>query len=307
MKAIEFRSVTKQFDKVRAVNELSFSLEHGSVYGLLGQNGAGKTTTLRMLMGLCRPTSGEIYVYGEKCDFDRRGAKSNIGFLPDVPEFYSYMTAKDYLTLCGQLSGTPQSMLGDAIKNSLARTGLTGVKKRIGGYSRGMKQRLGIAQALLNSPRILVLDEPTSALDPVGRHEVMEIIQSLRGEHTVLFSTHILPDIDRVCDSIGILNNGKLVLEGGIETIKQKYVNQGVTLQVRVAPERFGELTAQVKALNGVSSVQSARAGELTVATASPDVFSVELSALLSRMEIPLERYAPVELQLENVFMEVLR
>ena len=303
MTAIEFRNVSKQYKSTLAVDSLNLSVEHGSIFGLIGRNGAGKTTSLRMMMGLSRPTSGEIYVYGEKSE----KVSNSIGYLPDVPEFYNYLNAYEYLELCGNICGLPSAKMKASINAALEKTGMLGVRKRIGGYSRGMKQRLGIAQALLNNPKLIVLDEPTSALDPLGRRDVIDIIKSLRGEHTVLFSTHILPDVDRVCNSIAVMEKGQLIIEGTIDQIKQKYVSQGVVLQVGGSSEDCSALSNRLSQLECVVNITLTHENELTVQTLRAEEFSVQLAAVLSEMSIPLERYYPIELELESVFMEVLK
>ena len=221
--ALKLVNLTKKFPNgVTAVDNVSLTVPHGSVYGFLGRNGAGKTTTLKMITGLSNPTSGEIYIYGNKVEFGKPLSYKNIGFLPDVPEFYSYMTAREYLFLCGRLHKMKDNEIKNRINDifNLINFDRTRLRSKISTYSRGMKQKLGIAVALLHSPDLILLDEPTSALDPIGRKETMNIINLLKGKYTILFSSHILSDVERVCDRVAVIEKGSLVLEGGIKEIK---------------------------------------------------------------------------------------
>ena len=212
--AVVVSGLTKTFGASRALDGVDLAVPEGAVFGFLGPNGAGKTTTLRILAGLARPTSGSASVFGHDVTRDADSVHALIGYLPDVPGFYKWMTATEYLELSGRLFGLEPAVLEQRSHALLDLAGLTGVTTRIGGYSRGMKQRLGVAQALINAPRLLLLDEPTSALDPIGRREVLEMIASLAGRTTVFFSTHILADVERVCSDVAILARGRVVAAG---------------------------------------------------------------------------------------------
>lgn len=214
MDILQISHVSKAFGKNQVLKNLTFSVPEHSVFGFIGQNGAGKTTTMKMILGLLRADQGEILVNGEKVVYGRGDTCRHIGCLPDVPEFYSFMTPAEYLDLCGQVTGMGRQEIRKRSGELLCQVGLEGVNRRIGGFSRGMKQRLGIAQALMNSPRLLICDEPTSALDPVGRKEILEILQSVREHTTVLFSTHILSDVERICDRIGFLHGARWFWRG---------------------------------------------------------------------------------------------
>lgn len=224
MFAVETSGLTKRYGNLAAVDDLALTVPEGSAFGFLGPNGAGKTTTVRMLMGLAKPTSGTARVLGNDVA-SSNVAQRNVGFLPDVPAFYGWMRAAEYLVFCGRLHAIDADQLGKRVDELLEFVGLAGVKTRIGGFSRGMKQRLGLAQALINQPKLVILDEPTSALDPIGRREVLEAIRSLRdtSKATVLFSTHILADVERVCDRVAILDRGRLVTEEPIRELKARY------------------------------------------------------------------------------------
>lgn len=229
--------VTKQFGTKTVIDDISFSLEEGKIFGLLGQNGAGKTTFMKMILGLLPSTSGSIYVLNEKVIYGDTPTNRYVGYLPDVPSFYSYMTASEFLMLCAEITGLSKKEARNRTERFLHLVGLENNKKRIGEFSRGMKQRLGIAQALIHKPRLLICDEPTSALDPVGRQDIMHILKSVKNETTVLLSTHILNDAEQICDDIAILHNGKFVLEGTTKEILQSYHKQMIEVGFRTSKE----------------------------------------------------------------------
>ena len=211
MAMLEVKDLNVYYGAIHAIKNISFEVNEGEIITLIGANGAGKTTTMKLIAGFLRPDDGTITVCGKPVRFGSSPKSLSVGYLPDVPEFYPYMTPKEYLCLCGQLSSLTRPEIEAQTAELLALVGLDGVNRRIRGFSRGMKQRLGIAQALLGKPRLLLCDEPTSALDPSGRREVLEILKSISKDTTVLFSTHILSDVERICDQIGILDGGRLV------------------------------------------------------------------------------------------------
>lgn len=216
--AAEFRDVTKTYGEVRALAGLSLDVAPGTVTGLLGPNGAGKTTAIRLLLGLARPTSGTVRALGTEVT---TGAHPEIGYLPDVPGFPAHMTAAEWMDLTARLYRLPCGTAAHRSAALLEIAGLAGVMQRIGAYSRGMRQRLGIAQALLPAPRLLVLDEPTSALDPLGRKDVLEMIASLRGRTTVLLSSHLLDDVERVCDHVAVMDKGRALTAGTVDELRE--------------------------------------------------------------------------------------
>lgn len=223
MNILEVNQVSKNFGAKKVLRQLDLSVPAGSIYGFVGENGAGKTTTMKLILGLEDTDAGEIFVKGEKVSFGNTPTNRITGYLPDVPAFYGYMRGEEYLKFCGEITGIELRKLKGRIGEMLELVGLAGEKKKIKGYSRGMKQRLGIAQALLNEPELLICDEPTSALDPSGRNEFLKLLASLRGKVTVIFSTHILNDVERICDYAGILDKGKLAVSGTLEQLKKEY------------------------------------------------------------------------------------
>ena len=211
MYAIQTQELSKAYGPVLALDGLTLTVEPGTVFGFLGPNGAGKTTTMRLLTGLARPSGGQAWVAGQELGRDGRVA-ARIGYLPEEPAFYPWMTPAEFLDHVGRLFGLPGPGRRARSRELLELVGLSSVhKRRIGGFSRGMRQRLGLAQALVNQPDVLLLDEPVSALDPAGRKEVLELIGQLGRSCTVFMSTHILQDVERVCDTVAIINRGQVV------------------------------------------------------------------------------------------------
>lgn len=223
--------ISKAFGKNKVLDNLSFFVPPHTVFGFIGPNGAGKTTTMKIILGLLKPDSGEVFVSGRQVRFGHNDTNQEIGYLPDVPEFYGFMTPREYLSLCGRVAGMPGKECNERADRLLSMVGLEQADKRIRGFSRGMKQRLGIAQALLGSPKLLICDEPTSALDPAGRKEILEILSAVKEDTTVLFSTHILSDVERICDEIAFLNNGKIALLGTLEEVRRMHGSKGFEVE----------------------------------------------------------------------------
>ena len=262
--ALRLTGLTKIFkNSVTAVDNFNLNVPHGSVYGFLGRNGAGKTTTLKMIAGLSRPSAGEIYIYDKKIEFGKPASFNNVGYLPDVPEFYAYMTAREFLFLCGRLHQMTDEDIKKRIKEifELINFDVKRLKNKISGFSRGMKQKLGIAAALLHEPDLIMLDEPTSALDPIGRKETINIIDSLRQKYTVIFSTHILSDVERVCDRIALIEKGALILEGSVQEIKSRNANLNETLSLEILnnfqdkKDNLNNLLADLQKLDFISDI----------------------------------------------------
>jgi ABC-2 type transport system ATP-binding protein len=225
-----------------------------------------------------------------------------MGYLPDVPGFYKWMTAEEFLDLAGRLFGLSGPVLRERKDALLDLAGLSGVTTRIGGYSRGMKQRLGVAQALINAPRLLLLDEPTSALDPIGRREVLEMIAALAGRTTVFFSTHILADVERVCDTVAVLARGRVVEQAGIEELKARH---GGAQRVVVEVDDPARMEAALESAAWSTAVT--REGEdLVVEVTDPEVAFLEVPALVAGLGLRLRRFEAVEVSLEDVFVDLV-
>jgi ABC-2 type transport system ATP-binding protein len=296
MPVLEIKDLKKSFGDKEVLRGLSLSVPEHSVFGFIGRNGAGKTTTMKAALGLLRPDGGEIYVAGEKVSFG--GAKTNryIGYLPDVPEFYGFMTAREYLALCGESLGMSKAEIKERSEELLSLVGLAGEKHRVRGYSRGMKQRLGIAQALFARPKLLICDEPTSALDPVGRKEILDVLLAAREQTTVLFSTHILSDAERICTDIAFLNGGKIAMQGTVAELKKLHSGERFTLEL----ESGGHIPEII------SRFPSAKAdGAETLSFSGGEGEMHALLAFIAENKIPFTRIERAEPTLEALFMEV--
>lgn len=231
MNVLTINGLSKSFGSQKVIDNLSFSVPEGAIFGFIGQNGSGKTTTMKMVLGLLKADSGSVTVCGETVGYGQTKTNRHIGYLPDVPEFYNYMKPLEYLALCGEITGLSKVETKKRSDELLSLVGLNGVNKRIGGFSRGMKQRLGIAQALLSRPKLLICDEPTSALDPVGRKEILDILRKIKGGTTVLFSTHILSDVERICDRVAVLHGGSIAISGTLSEIKALHGRDSLFLE----------------------------------------------------------------------------
>lgn len=285
--------------------DLSFSVPEGSIYGFIGKNGSGKTTTMKIILGLLQADAGEISVCGEKVRYGDTRTNRFIGYLPDVPEFYSFMTAKEYLRLCGEITGMPAALIRTKSEELLDLVGLADVKKRIGTFSRGMKQRLGIAQALLNEPRLLICDEPTSALDPIGRREILDILLKVKERTTVLFSTHVLTDVEAVCDRVGILDGGKIVLTGSIAELKTAHSRHSCAVTFRTPMD-----AAVFKGDPRVSALTNALLTDdaaVSIPTDDPQATMTLIMRILVETGLVPLRLETAEPKLEDIFLEVVR
>ncbi|WP_178075130.1 ABC transporter ATP-binding protein [Paenibacillus albus] len=219
-KLLEVDKLTKQFggSSAKALQDVSFSLGEGRCTALLGPNGAGKTTTIRMLTGLLAPTSGSIRFQDVQQGADHRAL---IGYLPQTPAFHGWMSGLEFAQYAAELCGMGRREAAQRSAELLERVGIGAAgKRRIAGYSGGMKQRLGLAQALIHRPKLLILDEPVSALDPIGRRDVMELLGELKQETSILFSTHVLHDAEELCDDVLIMESGRIVLQGPLSRIR---------------------------------------------------------------------------------------
>ncbi len=293
--AIVVDKLTKRFGDITAVDALDLTVPFGKTFAFLGPNGAGKTTTLRVMTGLARPTSGKVVIDGVEVG---SGRQPPIGYLPDTPSFYGWMTPRQFLSYVARLHDLEKP----PIDETLARVGLSdAVKKRIGGFSRGMKQRLGLAQALLPRPRVLLLDEPVSALDPAGRRDILDIMSDLRGQMTVFFSTHILNDAERVCDEVAILNKGRLVLQADREALLARYVRP--VFEVDTLPDAIPPLQALAGNLGRIAWIERVEMHGAQLRLSVRDVATAQRELLPMFAGIPVLRFEMLSATLEDVFL----
>ena len=305
MNVLTIQNLSKRFGKQKIIDNLNMAVPEGSVFGFIGKNGAGKTTTMKMVLGLLQPDNGEIRVCNEPVCFGQTRTNQYIGYLPDVPEFYNYMTPMQYLKLGGEVMGLAKTEILKRSQALLALVGLNDTSKPIGGFSRGMKQRLGIAQALLAKPKLLICDEPTSALDPVGRKEILDILSKIKGTTTVLFSTHILSDVERICDHVAFLNDGKIAVSGTLAEIKALHGPDG--LLVAFSTEEDLQLFKRQKFLAPLLLHSKENNRELILY--SRDMKSVQkpLFRALAETGICPVKIELMEPSLERLFLEVVK
>lgn len=304
MDILRVEHLSQRFGQHQILDDVNFAVPENSIFGFLGQNGAGKTTTMKIALGLMKPTSGRVTILGEPVTYGQTKTNRFVGYLPDVPEYYTFMTPKEYLRLCGQITNMPSDKIKTRVDEMIELVGLAKADKRIAGFSRGMKQRLGIAQALLNEPKLLICDEPTSALDPLGRKEILDILFQVKGKTTVIFSTHILSDVERICDNIAVLNKGKIVLSGPMQEIKTKERKEKIMVEFKSADalKQFVRLPEYQKIK------EQAQENTSSIVLHSSDIdamFSYIMNTMTEHKVIP-SKIEVLEPTLEDLFMEVI-
>ncbi len=305
--AIRALGLTKRYRDVLALDGLDLAIPAGSVFGLLGPNGAGKTTTLRLLAGLTRASAGRADVAGVEVGADPAALHRRIGVLDQDPRYYGWMTGQELLELAGRLHGLAGMALRVRVHELLERVALAGAaRRRIGGYSGGMRQRLGIAQALIGRPPVLLLDEPVSSLDPEGRRDVLALVETLRGETTVVFSTHVLNDIERVCDRVGILSAGRLVAEAPLSELLERYAAPVYRLDPE--PGQAAAVAALAAGLRGAPWVTGVveGAGGLQVSVSDVAAAGHELLPAVVAGGVVLAAFERQRPDLETVFLRIV-
>ena len=298
MNMLTIKGLKKSFGDKNVLRGLDLSVPEHSVFGFVGRNGAGKTTTMKAILGLLKVDEGEIYVAGERVRFGQTLTNRYVGYLPDVPEFYSFMTAREYLKLCGESLDMKKEEICERSEELLSLVGLSEEKHRIGGFSRGMKQRLGIAQALLTRPKLLICDEPTSALDPIGRKEILDILYSVREQTTVIFSTHILSDVERICTQVALLHDGRIAMQGTVDELKKLAVSEQFTVEL-MDNEKISLI------LDRFENVSVDKNGALTFKGGEEQMFAV--IDFIRAENLPLRKVERFGASLESIFMEVVK
>ncbi len=303
MNTLEISNLSKNFGNNKVLDQLSLSVEDGSIFGFIGPNGAGKTTTMKIILGLLNADSGNVRICGEDVKYGENSTNRFVGYLPDVPSFYGYMKPMEYLNLCGEIAGLDKALIESRSLELIEMVGLKDVNRKISGFSRGMKQRLGIAQALITKPKLLILDEPTSALDPAGRKDILDILKAVKGETTIIFSTHILYDVETICDKVAVLNGGKIVLTGSLDEIKQNYKHNILHVEfsdIANAEKLFSLIKNEDFYVEFVNNAVIIKSNHL--AKCEQKILSVLLENDLfpNKLEV-------VEPTLENLFLEVIQ
>jgi len=307
MDAIRCSGLVKRYERGRvlALDGLDLAVPEGSVFGFLGPNGAGKTTAIKILTGLVEPTAGEAWVAGEPVTRSSARLRSQIDYLSQDPHFYSWMTGRELLVFAGELFGTGRAAARRRADELLEHSGLTrAATRRIGGYSGGMVQRLGIAQAIVSEPRILFLDEPCASLDPLGRRDVLGFVAHLRGKTTVLMSTHILEDVERVCDTVGIIDRGRMVATAEMGEIATKFAPPVLELEFETpeAAAAFRDLwSTQSRAVLAEVVGRKARLGTTDLSQARVDALR-----LIATRDLPLLRLEVLSASLEDIFVRLV-
>jgi ABC-2 type transport system ATP-binding protein len=302
---IQVQNVSKHYGELVAVDNISFQLEKGDVLGFLGPNGAGKTTTMRIITGYMPPTKGSVYIADIDVFEDPQAAKSHIGYLPENPPLYEDMVVRDYLDFVADIKQVPNGEKNGRIHYLMEKCGIVNVGKRIIGHlSKGYKQRVGIAQALINDPEVLVLDEPTSGLDPMQIIEIRELIKGLSGERTVILSTHILPEVTMICSKVVIINKGKIALEESLERLTNKIDGiENILLKTRYWGE---EIQEKIISLPNVSDIRLGLSNELIIEPKKGVDIREDLTDLVMQNGWGLLEMRPVVHNLEEVFLRAI-
>ena len=306
MDAIRCERLSRMYGDVEALKPLDLVVPEGVIFGFLGRNGAGKTTAIRLITGLALPTTGAAWVNGEATTQTGGSAKQQFGYLPQEPAFYTWMTPREYLDYVARIFRIDSDERKRRIEELMSLVGLEDVAKRpIHGFSGGMKQRLGLAQALIHGPPVLILDEPMAGMDPAGRRDVIELLDSLRGQVTVFFSSHILADVDRVCDQIGILHSGKLLLVADRTDLLARYATNAILLELaHESHAQQAQLAVRLQAESWVTGVLAENGG-LRVVVTDTAVALQSLLPLLVQQGIVLNKSDWIRPSLEDVFLAI--
>lgn len=302
---IEVRDLSKDYGPHRAIHSLNFTVKKGDVVGFLGPNGAGKSTTMKIITGFMAPSGGTAKVAGFDVFESPLEVKKRIGYLPETPPVYTDMTVRDYLRFVAKLKGVENAKVEGSVKRAMDKTNLGEVQKRlIGHLSKGFRQRVGIAQAIVSDPDVLILDEPTVGLDPKQMHEIRELIKELRGQHTIILSTHILPEVQATCEKAIIINKGRIVAEDTIANLAT--MDEGRSrLFVRLRQD-VGDLQAVLAGIDGVLGIEAgATSREWKINVKGSDETVDAVSSRLVSKGCGLLEFSPSKVDLEDVFLKL--
>jgi ABC-2 type transport system ATP-binding protein len=305
---IEVKGLTKRYGDNLAVDHIDFTIEKGHIYGLLGPNGAGKSTTMNIITGYIGATDGEVTINGVSILDEPEKAKSQIGYLPEIPPLYTDMTPYEYLCFAAELKKIPASKRKEAVSTAMEKTGIVNVQNRlISNLSKGYRQRVGLAQAILSMPEIIILDEPTVGLDPSQIIEIRDLIRELSHEHTVILSSHILSEVQEVCDRIMIISHGKLVASGTPQELEETLGSHEISVTIK--NEYVAEAETLMVQLTGVQNVSTeiTSNGEATLTMTIQSGLDLRETVFTTFVKagIPLLALKPSEFSLEQVFLRL--
>lgn len=308
--AIQTERLTKVFgNRLIAVNDMNLTVPKGSIFGLLGPNGAGKTTTLRVLLGLQRPTAGRACVFGHDCGPNAVDVRRSIGYLPTNPQLPGHLRPVDYLDLVGKLCGLPREVRKPRIASLIRAVGLLGATgQKIKSFSTGMATRLGIAASLVGDPPLLIWDEPTAGLDPAARRFSLDLIHELGKTRTVVVATHILGDIDQICDHVGVMHEGRMIFSGPMRDMKRRLRRDEFTLEIEADDERLQQLVGRISEIESVASARAAMQ-TVTLQIAPEHDRAATLSEALKKVTeagLPLLSIHSGRNETENAYLQLL-
>lgn len=303
---ITVNRLTKQYGSRAAVSDLNFSLETGKIYGLLGPNGAGKSTTLNMITGCLAPTEGTVTIDGLDIYQDAKAAKAKLGYLPEIPPLYPEMTVREYLLFVAEAKKIPSKQRSAALESVMTRTDIADVQSRlIKQLSKGYRQRIGIAQALLGDPEVVILDEPSVGLDPKQMMEIREMIAALKGSHTVILSSHILSEVQAVCDRVLIINQGKLIAQGTPEELEQRFhAAPRVELTVKAEETAVRKILSNVPGICALTYAANDD-GTARVTLETQQVQNEQIFLVFSQAGCPILQMTSGKASLEDIFLEL--
>ena len=297
------RDLSRHYGLQKAVNRVSFSVNKGEVLGFLGPNGAGKSTTMKMLSGNLAPSEGEITINGYDLLSQPKQAKAHIGYLPEQPPLYKELTVKEFLTFSAHINKIQSSKVKFAVDSVIDRCGLTNVIKRlIANLSKGYQQRVGIAQAIIHNPAVVIMDEPTSGLDPIQIREIRHLIRDVANEHSVILSTHILPEVQMLCDRVQIINQGQLILSDTIAGLRQQMQSSRLFIELGSPPDHN-----ELNSLAGVTQVEVLANNQFRLHY-QPDINPTDM--LINKAvahQWQLKQLTPEQHSLEDVFMKIIQ
>lgn len=299
---VEVKNLSKDYGPIKAIDQINFTLKKGDVVGFLGPNGAGKSTTMKIITGFMAPTSGEARVAGFDVFENPMEVKKRIGYLPETPPVYTDMFVRDYLDFVAELKQVPKSLIKKNVERAIEKTHLQEVSHRlIGTLSKGFRQRVGIAQAIVSDPEVLILDEPTVGLDPKQVSEIRELIKELKGQHTIILSTHILSEVQAVCDKAIIINKGRIVAEDSIENLEK--LEKGTSV-LKVKLRSPYDIKTNFQGKSGILKVSGEHL-DWDIQFDGRDQVHDEILNQLVMSKAGIIEFSPKRLDLEDVFLKL--